>query len=455
MRFNIYLLICCFFIFATGCASLGPAYKIDSIEGVASINNWNQQATDYDPGCYNLYTKYDKWGVFIGCQAIDIFDVRTENAYKLFTDNLSRQSCTTKLGTKGQRNYVRTGHHFLFVDKTGPSGNVWFVPAHYYSDGVSTPDVLREILPGAILDTESPRTLSAALFHDRYFCLFEYSGFAWSSDRENYPQQYALENAAIHGAEKSLPIPAAYRRKGCANVSFRNGLRAAGASSFISTLFRGMVGLVNPGKVGYCPKEVHTNALGQLEVNLSEMLGYGPIGDSRRTELPGCHAKEPLVLCLSNVQALWYLVSLRDDDYDLSNSSLISDEWRQVLTRIMCYDLQARYIPDYWPEEYDFSLAQAEEVCGFIQLNYLVENNEDLRDPLSALHTFYTQDGYHIESPFRAGDFFVEGALMLKDRQEGAETFLRTLAGVTSIDYAMLGLVNWNENHHRADYKDK
>jgi len=411
--------------------------------------NWNQIATQYDPDCYNLYTRNSEWGTFIGCQSIEIFDVRTPNVSKLFSDNLSLQSCNTILGVKGRRNYVKTGEHFWFIDRDVNNANVWYVPKGYYSDGVSTPDFLREILPGGVLDTESPKTLSAALFHDRYFCLYSYTTKAWNSDREGYPTRLLSE------VNEGRLLPTAYRRKGCANASFRNGLRASGASSFISTVFRGMVGIVNPGKSGYCPKKIHANALIDLEEKFETMLGYGPIGTGGRAQLPGCRTKEPILLCLGEIEALWYLISWRAEEYAVGvnsseSSGLLSDEWRQVLTRIMCYDLQAHFNEDNWPENYTFTPEQAQEVCAFVDIESLRYSNEDLRDQISDFHQIYQDPNIVIESPFRAGDFFIEGALMLNG-EDGPQTFLQTVSSMPSIDYAILSIVAWNENREGSE----
>lgn len=428
----------CLLLLLTACAASGPIMQM-RVESEYSLLRWDELIDQSDEDCYSLYTKYNKWGVFIGCQAIDIFDVRTPTVNSLFTDNLTLQGCSTKPRAQGKRNYIRTGEHLLFIDKTGGNANAWFVPAGYYSDGVSTPDVLREILPGAILDTESPKTLSAALFHDRYFCLYEYSSYAWQQDRESYPSK--LSGLRQNG----YSLPVAYRRKGCANISFRNGLRAAGASSLIATVFRRMVGIVNPGKIGYCPQFVHAEALSDLDNQLEAMLGVGPIGTAGRRKLPGCRANEPVILCLSRVETLWFLVATRADDYAADNTSQITDEWRQVLTRVMCYEIQARDANEgNWPWREYFNQTQAEQICGSINVNALPSGNEDLRIKFSETHNVYAVPNLPIESPFRAGDFLVEGAFMLT-KQEGPETFLRTVSGVGNIDYAMLAIVQWNE----------
>ncbi len=437
----------CLLWFASGCAAIGPVSSIPVQENAQldPLTNWNKVAVQFDPDCYNLHTKYDEWGVFIGCQSIDIFDVRTPNVYQLFDEKLSLQNCSTILGKTGQRNYIRTGDQFLFVDKTGQNANAWYVPADYYSDGVSTPDVVREILPGAILDTDSPRTLSAALFHDRYFCLFEYSQFAWSKNRESFPSK-------LKGTDRA-PIIKAYRRKGCANTSFRNGLRTAGASSFISTMFRQMVGLVNPGKSGYCPTRVHTTALSNLEKKLEKLVDVGPIGSGDRSELPGCRPKEVLILCLSKIEALWSLVTVSADDYgqlDGSFVSAISEEWRQVMNRIMCFELQAINGQYDWPDNFKISDDIIQSQCGFIDINLLRSQNEDLRADLRVHHTIFDQNDRVIISPFRAGDFWVEAALMLS-QENGPELFLQTVSSLRSIDYAMLAIADWNERMAEVD----
>ena len=422
----------------TACASAGPLTPM-TVSETNTLARWDQIATQRDSNCYNLFTKYSQWGVFIGCQAIDIFDVRDSNLAEVFTDNLSLQSCSTKPRLEGQRNYIRTGEHLLFLDKTRFAANAWFVPAGYYSDGVSTPDFLREIVPGAILDTESPRTLSAALFHDRYFCLFEYTRIVWNPEREDYPQR--LKALGRPAAPLPGSLPTAYRRKGCANISFRNGLRSAGASSIVSTIFRRMVGIVNPGKVGYCPQRIHGQALADLDRQLEAMLNFGPIGTKGREALPGCRAKEPVTLCLSRVPALWSLVGVRPDDYDVTGPELITDEWRQVFMRIMCYEIQARDTTN-WPFENTLSKSEAETTCSFLDLNAIPSDNALLRQTFIDEHAIYEKPELVLESPFRAGDFFVEAALLLT--QEGPGSFLRTVSSTGSLDFAMLAIVDWN-----------
>ncbi len=429
-------------VLVSACATQGPITSL-KVSEENTLVDWDTRAATDSSDCYSLYTKFNNWGVFIGCQAIDIFDVRTVTVNNLFVDNLSRQGCSTKPGVDGQRNYIRTGEHLLFLDKTGINANAWFVPAGYYSDGVSTPNVLREIVPGAILDTESPRTLSAALFHDRYFCLFEYTSIAWNAERDNFPSK--LKGIIQNGGE----LPTAYRRKGCANASFRNGLRAAGASSIVATVFRRMVGIVNPGKKGYCPKIIHADALGVLDAKFENMLGYGENGTYQRKELPGCRENEPVFLCLSRVEALWFLVATRDDDYDTTATPRIPDEWRQVFMRIMCYEMQAHTLEGNWPWSTIFNRAQANDLCGLIDLDRLPAENEALRTDFQEVHDIYTNQELAIESPFRAGDFMVEAALMLM-QENGPEIFLSTVSGLNTIDYAMLAIVNWNEEFDPA-----
>lgn len=426
------------------CAALGPVSTMETnVE--APLFQWNLLATQSDPDCYNLHTKYPKWGTYVGCQSIEIFDVRNPRVYDFFSRNLNQQSCANALSGDGQRNYIRTGDQFLFIDKVTKHANAWYVPAGYFSDGVSTPDIVREILPGAILDTESPRTLSAALFHDRYFCLYDYTTIAWNKDRENYPSHIrAIDSQSDISSSGSL-VPSAYRRRGCANTSFRDGLRTSGASSIVSTIFRRMVGIVNPGGVGYCPQLVHAPALAALDEQLSSMLQVGAFGDPARTQLPGCRAKEPLVLCLANVETLWFLVTTRPDDYGDASKALISDEWRQVFTRIMCYDIQAQIISQSdWSDYYSFDRGQALDTCSSIDLDELRINNEDIRPEMAAAYSFYREGFHPIKSPFRAGDFFVEAALMLTGGN-GPETFLQTVASAGTIDFAMLAIVTWNQ----------
>ena len=430
------------------CAALGPSRSMTSSVNPALLD-WPEVASSYDEQCFNLHTKYSKWGVFVGCQSVDIFDIRTDNAERWFDANLARQSCMTNLDQDGQRNYIRTGADFLFIDKTRQNANAWFVPAGYYSDGVSSPDILREVLPGAILDTESPRTLSAALFHDRYFCLFEYTRIAWNPDRENFPDRFlkAYRANELDGLYASKANPIVYRRRGCSNVSFRNGLRTAGASSFISTVYRRMVGLVNPGGKGYCPRNVHADALVILDQQLETMLQIAPLGSDNRI-MPGpCKAKLPLVLCLADIRALRAVTSVQPSDYGSIDNATLSDEWRQVLTRIMCFELQARDVRDDWyANEPLFTRSEIEDVCAAVAVDELTIFNEDIRSDMAELHALYANPNEPIESPFRAGDFLVEGALMLT-QPDGPATFLRTVAGTRSVDFAMLAIVQWNEQN--------
>lgn len=442
------------------CAAMGPISSIDNAQTEIrpTLANWDKFAGRRDEECYTLHTKHAEWGVFIGCQAIDIFDVRTPNVFDLFQRNLTLQNCTTQLESQGQRNYVRTGNQFLYLDKTSEHANAWYVPAGYYSDGVSTPNVIREILPGAILDTDSPRTLSAALFHDRYFCLFEYSRKAWDSNRENFPERLKLRRSFAgenRGGESNsaaaVDYPDAYRRKGCANTSFRNGLRSAGASSFISTVFRSMVGLVNPGKEGYCPRIVHAPALIALEQELEKTFNIEPINSPQRKNLPGCRAKEPIILCLSRIEVLWSLVSVQADDYALLEGaqSRFSDEFRQVMQRIMCYELQALNGDYNWPENFKVSTQIIQEQCGFIDINLFQSQNADMLEDFTLDgNTLYGADSI-IVSPFRAGDFWIEAALMLTS-ENGMQTFLQTVSSLKSIDYAMLAIVDWNMRNEQG-----
>ncbi|MEO0674706.1 MAG: hypothetical protein AAFY32_06840 [Pseudomonadota bacterium] len=441
--FLIWLVLC-----GGGCAVLGPVSTMDQrVE--APLLAWDRLALQKDPECYNLHTKYSKWGTFIGCQSMEIFDIRDRRAFDFFARNLNQQSCQNMLSGNGQRNYIRTGDPFFFIDKVTKNANVWYVPGEYFSDGVSTPDFVREILPGAILDTESPRTLSAALFHDRYFCLYDYTRIAWDKSRENYPEHIrALDpileanNTAPHPA-----VPIAYRRRGCANRSFRDGLRTAGASSFVSTIFRRMVGIVNPGGVGYCPQRIHAQALASLDEKITTMLGYGPFGTPGRTQLPGCRAKEPVVLCLANPEALWFLTSRRPDDYADQSESLMTDEWRQVFTRILCYDLQAQAVgKDQWSQTFSFDRGQAAELCASINIAELRAGNEDIRLAMAERYPLYRDRNLIITSPFRAGDFIVEAAVMLT-APDGPANFLTTIASSRTVDFAMLSLAIWNQEN--------
>ncbi|MEO1150386.1 MAG: hypothetical protein AAFW83_05275 [Pseudomonadota bacterium] len=456
MRVRAILFLIWLMIGSAGCAALGPVSTMDQRVN-APLLDWDRLALQKDPDCYNLHTKYSKWGTFIGCQSIEIFDIRDRRAFDFFARNLNEQSCQNMLSSNGQRNYIRTGEPFLFIDKVTKNANVWYVPGNYFSDGVSTPDFVREILPGAILDTESPRTLSAALFHDRYFCLYDYTRIAWDKTRDNYPSHIRAMDPVLeaNNAGPHPAVPIAYRRRGCANRSFRDGLRTAGASSFVSTVFRRMVGFVNPGSVGYCPQRIHAQALARLDQQLTAMLGYGDFGTPGRTQLPGCRAKEPVVLCLANPEALWFLASRRPDDYGDASDSLITDEWRQVFTRILCYDLQAQAVrKSRWDQTFSFDQAQAADLCASINIAELRTENEDIREPMAERYPLYRDRARVIASPFRAGDFIVEAAVMLIG-PEGPADFLSTIASSRTVDFAMLSLAIWNQENGRERVPDK
>ncbi len=436
----------------SGCAALGPSETLEQA-GRQHLLDWPEQAAAYDQSCFNVYTRYSTWGVFIGCQAIDIFDIRSPNLFLSFNESLERQSCKTPLGTDGERNYVRTGEQLIFIDKSALRANAWYVPADYYSDGVSTPNILRELVPGAILDTESPRTLSAALFHDRYFCLYEYTAIAWNPDRENFPDRFRVlfDSGALKGLRAKADIPIAYRRRGCANVSFQNGLRAAGASNFIATIFRRTVGIVNGGQRGYCPRYVHAEALTRLDLTFEDLLDVGPISSPGRTVLPNCRAKEPMILCLADLDNLWFVIAMQPDDYGSPAEARLDTDWRQVLTRIFCYDLQARDARGDFFARFSFSENEAHAVCARVNINQLENTNDDIREAMSRKYPLYADLTEPIESPFRAGDFLVEGALLLTS-ENGPADFLRMVGGAATVDFAMLGLVYANVTAQEADF---
>lgn len=355
-----------------------------------SKTNFSVLPTDDEilEGCLRYVNKRNNPGQIIGCQQTEVFDVRNPELQAFTKRKLGEQSCVASASAAGNRFYVRTNRHFFFLDKQ--LRTFWYVPAGYYSDGVSIPDSLLLFLPGPVWDPATPKTLPAALVHDRYLCLRTKTFEARKQDKEL----------------------ALYRRKSCTNTAFENNLKTSGTANTVGALMYTAVSLANREPAGYCPKRQYDD-VAALEQRLGRDM---PALAKPQRDLPNCYSQEPSLLCLSNIKNLDHLAQNR-------GTIKVSDDWRAVFNKFSCLEKTA-------------TASHKAKSPPLADQAYC-----DARD------IDFTQSK---KSPFRAGDLWIEssGLLAREDMADaGPQKLLQVLAPANNIDTAIDLLIKWNKEN--------
>ncbi len=257
--------------------------------------------------CMPYPSAEDSSGQFVGCQRNEIYDVRSPILWDAMETFLQRVGCQGSVTAAEDQVYLVNQRPFLFFDRANRTA--WFVPGEFPSDGATVPSDLRRFLRGSTWDTSSPKTFPAAMVHDRYFCLRNYT-----------------EQSGAGGADPSpwASDEIAYRRRGCANDAFNNALATSGLGDRAGNVMTAAVKLANPGVRGYCP-------LGQADdvmiVNdiLEDFYGAAP----RRDDFfPDCEAFEPAILCLS----------IKENLETAANSRRTPRVWRALMAQMLELD---------------------------------------------------------------------------------------------------------------------
>ncbi|MCG8442081.1 MAG: hypothetical protein MI723_09760 [Caulobacterales bacterium] len=465
------VLLACALVTACALGRMPGEQRRPAIENL-DIWQWNtNNSQNSDNHCAVFHTKSPAWAQIIGCQSFETIDARSPGVTQLVNAHLVGQGCEslcrngengefncTDTSTSISRPFVRTKRHFMVLDKE--SRTVWYVPEDYYSDGLSIPNWLVPALAFLGQGTADPKTLPSALSHDRYICLHR-AGVrqhqAEMAKRERRRMRLGLGVAGdmMRAIPKRFrnneddPRSLRMRRKGCANDSFENTLRAAGNGNYLTRAYRTAVGWANGGLFGYCPTFQY-NYLAELESRFytGETVrapGQPPldIGAELRKAMGDCRASEPVTLCVSD----------RDNLRDILNASFgdhpffLSQEWRDWTAlgeQVLCLEHQATrtvrqaelaLLRDRAPGAEEFAAEQRR----------FGEDEHRCRN--------YPQIGADTASPWRAGDLWIEMSPVLSCH--GPDSARRVIANAQKISDAMAALIRWNQANLTGQFTDE